>query len=221
MRCFRTFIALNNISVDGSIPVVDENMLILFVAHCYSVLHLKYCTIKLYLNGIRFHYLQLGINNPLCSTSSNLERLHMILRAIKRIQGTAVRQRLPITFDILHDMCNKTRQGIFSPFLNIMLEAAFTVAFFGFLRCGEFTCKSVFDPDTNLTMEDVQIDETSSNIKLRLKSSKTDPFRRGVPLRKLNAALYKSCRKAGFSTAFLRFFFKAVEKARFYFRPAF
>ena len=47
MRCFRTFIALNNISVDGSIPVVDENMLILFVAHCYSVLHLKYCTIKL------------------------------------------------------------------------------------------------------------------------------------------------------------------------------
>ena len=180
MRCFRTFIALNNISVDGSIPVVDENMLILFVAHCFSVLHLKYCTIKLYLNGIRFHYLQLGINNPLCSTSSNLERLHMILRAIKRIQGTAVRQRLPITFDILHDMCNKTRQGIFSPFLNIMLEAAFTVAFFGFLRCGEFTCKSVFDPDTNLTMEDVQIDETSSNIKLRLKSSKTDPFRRGV-----------------------------------------
>ena len=41
------------------------------------------------------------------------------------------------------------------------------------------------------------------------------------PLRKLNAALYKSCRKAGFSAAFLRFFFKAVEKARFYFRPAF
>ena len=42
-----------------------------------------------------------------------------------------------------------------------------------------------------------------------------------LPLRKLNAALYKSCRKAGFSAAFLRFFFKAVEKARFYFRPAF
>ena len=38
---------------------------------------------------------------------------------------------------------------------------------------------------------------------------------------KLNAALYISCRKAGFSAAFLRFFFKAVEKARFYFRPAF
>ena len=134
MRCFRTFLALNNLSVNGSVPVIDENMLILFVAHCFSVLNLKYCTIKLYLNGIRFHYLQLGIENPLCRTNPNLERLHTILRAIKRTQGSAVCHRLPITFDILHNMCNALRNGIFSPFLNVMLEAAFTTAFFGFLR---------------------------------------------------------------------------------------
>ena len=180
MRCFRTFLTLNNFICDGSIPVVDENMLILFVAHCFSVLHLKYGTIKLYLNGIRFHYLQLGIENPLCNTSPNVERLHMILRAIKRIQGSPVRNRLPITFDILHNMCKGMRKGIFSPFLNIMLEAAFTVAFFGFLRCGEFTCTNVFDPEINLTMGDVTIVEASSSIKLHLKTSKTDPFRRGV-----------------------------------------
>ena len=36
------------------------------------------------------------------------------------------------------------------------------------------------------------------------------------PLRKLNAALYKSCAKAGFSAAFLRIFWKAVEKVRFF-----
>ena len=180
MRCFRTFLALNNFICDGSIPVVDENMLILFVAHCFSVLHLKYGTIKLYLNGIRFHYLQLGIKNPLCDSSPNLERLHTILRAIKRIQGSTVRSRLPITFDILHNMCKRIRKGLFSPFLNIMLEAAFTVAFFGFLRCGEFTCKSVFDPQINLTMDDVTIEEDSSSVKILLKASKTDPFRRGV-----------------------------------------
>ena len=180
MRCFRTFLALNNFICDGSIPVVDENMLILFVAHCFSVLHLKYGTIKLYLNGIRFHYLQLGIKNPLCDSSPNLERLHTILRAIKRIQGSTVRSRLPITFDILHNMCKRIRKGLFSPFLNIMLEAAFTAAFFGFLRCGEFTCKSVFDPQINLTMDDVTIEEDSSSVKILLKASKTDPFRRGV-----------------------------------------
>ena len=61
-----------------------------------------------------------------------------------------------------------------------MLEAAFTVAFLGFLRCGEFTCKSVFDPQINLTMDDVTIEEDSSSVKILLKASKTDPFRRGV-----------------------------------------
>ena len=58
--------------------------------------------------------------------------------------------------------------------LNIMLEAAFTVAFFGFLRSGEFSCKSVFDPQINLTMYDVTIDEASSSVKILLKASKTD-----------------------------------------------
>ena len=101
MRCFKTFLALNNFFCDGSI------------------------------------------------SSSDLERLHTILRAIKRIQGSAVRSRLPITFDIWHNMCKRIRKGLFSPFLNIMLEAAFTVAFFGLLRYGEFTCKSVFDPQIN------------------------------------------------------------------------
>ena len=149
------------------------------MVHCFSVLHLKYGELKVYLNGIRFHYLQLGIKNPLCNSSPNLERLHAILRAIKSIQGSAVRRRLPI-FDILHNMCKRIRKGLFSPFLNIMLEAALTVAFFGFLRCGEFTCKSVFDPRINLTRYDVSIDEASSSVKILLKTSKTDPFQQGV-----------------------------------------
>ena len=54
MKCFRTFLALNNLSVDGSVPKVSEDLLIMFVAHCYSVLHLRYSTIQLYLSGIRY-----------------------------------------------------------------------------------------------------------------------------------------------------------------------
>ena len=113
------------------------------------------------MNGIRFHYLQLGIKNPLCNSSPNLERLHTILRAIKSVQ-----------------------------FLNILLEAAFTVVFFGFLRCGEFTCKSVFDPQINLTMYDVTIDEASSSVKILLKASKTDPFQQGVVVNLFRAGHY-------------------------------
>ena len=62
IQCFKNFLAQNNFCTNGSLPIIDENILILFVAHCFSVLKLRYCTIKLYLNGIRFHYLRLGID---------------------------------------------------------------------------------------------------------------------------------------------------------------
>lgn len=43
--------------------------------------------------------------------------------------------------------------------MNLMLGAAFSVAFFGFMRCGEFTCRGNFDPNMNLTMGDVIQDD--------------------------------------------------------------
>ena len=186
MKCFRTFLALNNLSVDGSVPKVSEDLLIMFVAHCYSVLHLRYSTIQLYLSGIRYFYLRMGIENVLCTENGNLPRLHTILRSIKKLQGPTVKRRLPITFSILMGLCTALRNGTFSPFVNLMLEAAFCVAFFGFLRCGEFTCNCAFDPDINLTMGDVKIQEDQSSLSLTLKSSKTDPFRRGVTVHLFN-----------------------------------
>ena len=67
-----------------------------------------------------------------------------------------------------------------------MLWAACTVAFFGFLRAGEFTVDSVaaFDPERHLSPDDVSTDslENPSFVKLRIKQSKTDPFRRGVSI---------------------------------------
>ena len=182
MKCFRTFLALNSYSVDGTLPTVNEDLLLLFVAHCYRNLHLRYNTIQLYLSGIRYFYLRIGIDNVLCAGSSHLPRLHTILRSIKRLQGPTVKRKLPITFDILLKLCAALRKGILSPFLNLMLEAAFCVAFFGFLRCGEFTCKGNFDPNINLTMGDVTLHEHQSKLSLTLKASKTDPFKKGITI---------------------------------------
>ena len=65
-----------------------------------------------------------------------------------------------------------------------MLWAACTICFFGFFRAGEITAPSdkAFDPKDHLAFGDIAVDCTSnpSIIRIRLKRSKTDPFRRGM-----------------------------------------
>ena len=65
----------------------------------------------------------------------------------------------------------------------VMLWAAFTLCFFSFMRSGEIgaNSESDFDPTRNLTMQDVAIDNLTNPqiLKIRLKCSKTDPFREG------------------------------------------
>ena len=60
-----------------------------------------------------------------------------------------------------------------------MLWAAFTLAFFGFLRSSEFTCNGLFDPSVHLTSNDITLVPNSHSPNLMLvhiKQSKTDPF---------------------------------------------
>ena len=66
----------------------------------------------------------------------------------------------------------------------IMLWAASCACFFGFLRSGEVTVPSMreYDPDGHLSEGDVSLDSQSepSVIRIHIKASKTDPFRKGV-----------------------------------------
>ena len=64
-----------------------------------------------------------------------------------------------------------------------MLWAAALTCFFSFLRAGEICIPSdnLFDPGALLTLADVAVDQKAnpSTICLRIKASKTDPFRQG------------------------------------------
>ena len=57
-------------------------------------------------------------------------------------------------------------------------------SFFGFLRSGEITIPTLnsYDPSTHLGYSDISVDNPSNPtiMKVRLKCSKTDPFRHGV-----------------------------------------
>ncbi|XP_063404691.1 uncharacterized protein LOC134688145 [Mytilus trossulus] len=186
---FLKFLLLNGISVTDSKPYsVSEDLLIYFATHCFQHLKLQYSTIKLYICGIRHRCLKDNICSPFNNSSNNLERLSLFLNSIKRLQKPIIKDRLPITFDILQHLCVKLKEGIFSPFIDQMLYTAFTVAFYGFLHCGEFTIRrsKSFDCNNNLCISDVLF--YSDYVILHLKQSKTDPFRMGVDiqLHKLN-----------------------------------
>ena len=67
---------------------------------------------------------------------------------------------------------------------HIMRWAACCMCFFGFLRSGEFTVPSAkeYDPGGHLSEGDVTLDNVSAPTlaQVRIKASKTDPFRKGV-----------------------------------------
>ena len=69
---------------------------------------------------------------------------------------------------------------------NILLWAACCIAFFGFLRCSEFTVPSThdYDPSVHLSPEDLTIDsrDSPSVLQVHIKQSKANPFCKGVRL---------------------------------------
>ena len=62
---------------------------------------------------------------------------------------------------------------------NVLIWASMTLAFYGCLRCSEFTVpdKAKFDPTINLTVGDVLFDQTPEGlnyVQILIKRSKTD-----------------------------------------------
>ena len=111
-------------------------------------------------------------------------RLELVLRCIKKKSG-AKRCRLPFTLEIM----DKIRQVLFQHLkdpANIMMWAACCMAFFGFLRCSEFTllAQGAFDPETRLSLAGVAVDSkiAPTVVQITTKQFKTDPFRQGVQL---------------------------------------
>ena len=115
-----------------------------------------------------------------------MPRLHYVLRGIKSEEAkhqAPTKQRLPVTPAILLKLYSVLLDDP-SIFDNIMIWAAPLVCFFGFLRSGEITIPSVtaYDASTHLSPSDISANVPSQPtvVQLRLKQSKTDPFRQGV-----------------------------------------
>ena len=135
--------------------LAGEQMLMRFCTHLVDRLH--HSSIKVYLSAVRSLHIDYGFSDPLpnCLQLHNCLQLQRLLCGIKRHQDSNLTQRQPVTADlmsVLHrslDLANPD---------NVMLWAACCVGFFGFLRGGEFTVNSSFDPSLHLTLDDMQVD---------------------------------------------------------------
>ncbi len=141
-------------------------------------------TIKCYLAAIRHGHIAKGWGDPeICQ----MPRLEQVTKGIKLVQARSSSSsrspKLPATPALLRKMSRVWRADS-NRFNGTMLWAACTLCFFGFFRSGEITipAEGAFDPDAHLSFDDVMVDSVQAPqlVRVRLKSSKTDPFRKGV-----------------------------------------
>ena len=133
---------------------------------CHMAGQVSYKTIKVYLAGIRLEHIERGLEDP-----TKDELLHLLCTGIKRSQGASSRTRLPITITVLQTLKSQLRLDQSFSFLEKrLLWAAFTLAFYGFLRASEFATPS-------LVWQHIQL--ASDKYTLFIPQSKTDPFRHG------------------------------------------
>ena len=166
-----------------SIPITEDT-LAAFVATLAKE-GVSHASLRVYLSALRHHQIESGHGDPGIPRMAQLE---YILKGIKRdnVQSSNSRKdRQPITPSILSRLFSVWES---SPDLRDakMLWAAACLAFFGFLRVGEFTAPGVsqFDEETHLSVTDISVNSTQSPsmIFVRLKQSKTDQWRKGITI---------------------------------------
>ena len=107
------------------------------------------------------------------------------IRKREAMAGRGIRERLPVTPSILRAL-----KEVWSPTGRErdtkLIWAACCLCFFGFMRAGELSVPSdgAYDPTVHLSVADLALDcpRRPSFVRVRIKQSKTDPFRKGIDL---------------------------------------
>ena len=157
----------------------SEITLLYFIGHLSQ--SVSYGTVKTYLASVSYL-------NVLFQIPFNMSRIHLLekcLKGLKCLKGKKTRDRRPITVVELEMLHSSLHPQFSNSIDSVMLWAAFMLAFFGFLRCSEFTCNSPFDPEHHLSRRDIIFYPNmlkAESFEVVIKRSKTDPFHHGCRL---------------------------------------
>lgn len=147
-----------------------------------AVEKIRHSTIKCYLSAVRHLHVAEGVGDPGIAKMARLEQVLKGIKATQAKEGVQAKSRLPITPEILIKIKETWERGRID-YDKTMLWAAALMCFFGFLRAGEVCvpADNEFDAGAHLTFRDVSVDckLEPSMVQIRVKASKTDPFRQG------------------------------------------
>ena len=142
----------------------------------------------MYLSGLNF-FMKLIHGSPCPATTQS--HITMLLRGLRRTEVPATPIRHALTSDLLLRCLLTLRSGYLSPMIDLTLESMFLLAFYGFLRCSEFTSStSQYSPSRHPSLSDITF-HSSESLTFTLKRSKTDQvgrsstihlFKTGPPL---------------------------------------
>ncbi|XP_069103089.1 integrase/recombinase xerD homolog [Argopecten irradians] len=166
LQCFQTFRSSYNMS---SIWPVPSDHLVQFISYM-SLQGYSASTISTYMSGISHeHNLRGQQDSTQCFIVNKI--MEGAQRGNKRVDA-----RLPITLPLLRKLVTSLSSVCSSKYEAELFSAAFTLAFFGFLRVGEFSASSSNGNDTRpLGISDVTIvNSPSRHLKVCIRESKTD-----------------------------------------------
>nr|XP_034318613.1 uncharacterized protein LOC117686875 [Crassostrea gigas] len=151
-----------------------SNHILMFIAHL-SIQGCKQTTARAYTSAIAFKCKVLGNGDP---TKHFL--VGKVLEGMKR-QNNNRDVRMPITLEILNQILHKLPVVCQDTYETSLFSAAFTLAYYAFLRVGELALSKGNSPDRIIQVQHISIQH--SIINLLIKYTKTDQLGKGTHLR--------------------------------------
>lgn len=120
---------------------VDISVVCAFIVFYLEFHHLQMQSIKVMLAGIQFH---IWCQDPASQSLFGNPLIQLLLNGLKKARLPDNDKRMPFTISLVHKLVSRLSQVCFSPYIDTMLKAVLLMAFYGFLRRGEYTARSFF-----------------------------------------------------------------------------